>query len=393
MGERTMRVLHVVPALADGGMERTLLRLIAQPMEGIEHGVCCLKSADAAMLETCRRLAPTWVVGTGGRMNALIAARRLRGVVDAFGADIVHARSTGVWLDAAMALRSNRRTQLLLSFHGREDLRPPSWRRRLAIGLALARADRVLTVSHESAVAIARENRIAGLRYTVIHNGVDTQRFRPAESEEEVLWIRTRSELPQGPLAICVANLQPIKAIDVLIRAWRQVVCAHPGASLVIVGDGPQRDSIKQMIVQARLADRVRLLGRREDTPDLLRAADLFVLPSRYECCCNAVLEAMASGLPVVACDVGGQSELITPHRTGLLVPPDNPGRLAQAICVLLLEEAVRRRLGQAGRERALHAFNQEQWVERYARLYRSMVAGHAPEIQPVAAEEFACAG
>src|SRR5690606_27353629 len=128
MSERTIRVLHVVPSLADGGMERTLLRLIAQPMDGIEHGVCCLKSADPAMRETCRELAATWVIGTGGRMNALAAARRLRRVVNEFGADIVHARSTGVWLDAAMALRNDRTTRLLLSFHGREDLRPPSWR-------------------------------------------------------------------------------------------------------------------------------------------------------------------------------------------------------------------------------------------------------------------------
>jgi glycosyltransferase involved in cell wall biosynthesis len=400
-----VRVLHVLPSLFGGGMEHATTRLIAGPgkphdrrgpAEWIAHGLCLLGGGEPALLARCRSMAPTWVLGSGNNGRRPLGCRswwRLRQIIRHFRPDVVHARTTGVWVDAVMATVGCRWTRLLLSFHGREHLRPLTWRRRWLSRWTTGRADAVLSVSREAARMMQREWGVHEHKMLIVPNGVDVDRFRPADNPDQVGRCRSAIGLQANDrVVICVANLHPIKGIDVLLRAWRQVAMVEPGARLLIVGDGPLRAELEGLASDLRCGNTVRFLGTRSDVADLLRAADLFVLPSRSEGCNNALLEAMATGLAVVASDAGGTAEIVTPNRTGWLVPPENPGRLAETILAALLDTPARQRVGQAARAFVVRHFALDAWIRRYALLYRQL-AGREEMPTARVEEGIACAG
>jgi len=382
---RPIRVLHVMPSLYQGGMERALVRLIIAckhfeshqlTSRHITHAVCICDDGDNELIAQCQSTVSTWILGRwSSKTNRLMAWRRLHHLIKRFRPDIIHARSTGTWFDATIAKLCHKKVKLVIGFHGRENLSPLPWRRRLINRWVARRSDAVLTVSSEAARMIHHQWGAAEDKLFTIVNGVDTKRFRPADDANHVQQLRKQLQLPPDcrPV-ICVANLLPIKAIDVLLHAWRNVAMTDPVARLLIVGDGPLRHDLEQLSRQLRLNETVQFLGNRQDIPELLRAGELFVLPSRYEGASNAILEAMASGLPVVACQVGGNSELIESNRTGWLVPPDNPHRLAEILSIALNEYSARRRMGRAARDTVLKRFALQQWVHQYTAFYSALL-------------------
>ena len=148
---------------------------------------------------------------------------------------------------------------------------------------------------------------------------------------------------------------------------------------LWIAGEGADRESLERISRRLGLADRVRFLGRRTDSPDLLAACDVFVLPSRREGLGVASLEAMAAARPVVASRVGGLAEAVVHERTGLLVPPGDPRALGEALIRLLRDDALRERLGAAGPDRIAEGFAAEQMIEAYEKLYLEVLAEENP--------------
>jgi glycosyltransferase involved in cell wall biosynthesis len=393
-------VLHLVPELSSGGMERALLRLIQRSLlhdrqvpngSGVVHGVCVLNDIADDLRDACPQEVLTWTLKAHRSWSRPACWRQLRKIIGLFEPDVIHARSTGAWFDAASSTVGLKRTRLLLSFHGRATLDAPGLRRRLVDRWTTRRADAILTVSHESAGMLREELGIPGDKLTTIHNGVDTNLFCPAENETEIAGARHRLGVPPGAdIVICVANLLPIKGLDMLVQGWRQVQMAHPLARLLLVGEGPQRADLEDLVRASRCGHVIRLLGTREDVPSLLRAADLFALPSRYEGCSNATLEAMASGLPVLACDVGGMREIVTPNRTGWLVRPGDSDGFVHTMLAALLDRCVRQRVGTAGRDAAVKHFGIDTWVARHAALYRRL-AGLGP-VRHIRREDAACA-
>lgn len=381
-----VRVLHVVPSLHGGGMERALARLLsgfAAASDGSDHldtvhGVCVLQDGDPDLIRRCRSTGPTWALGVeASRPARRHIWRRLDQIITEFEPDIVHARSTAAWFDATFALRHHPRVRLVLGFHGRTSLDPPDWLRRRINRWTCRRADIVLAVSCEAARMLENEWDVPARKIRVIPNGVDTNRFRPPQGrcgDSPELPARR----PADHVVACVANLHPIKNIDTLLRNWRRVAMADPRAKLWIIGDGPMRDALVKLSAEMRIAETIEFLGRRDDIPELLRAADLFVLPSGYEGSSNASMEAMATGLPVIAFDVGGMSELVRPNHTGWLVPPDHPDRLADVILAALIDRSARQRAGQTARRAIVAEHGISPWVERYASLYRSLCEGGA---------------
>lgn len=387
--DRPVRVLHVIPELSSGGMERALLRLIQRSLlhdrqspggSGVVHGVCVLNDIHDDLRGQCPQDVPTWALQAQRKWTRYTCWRQMRNIIAAFEPDVVHARTTGAWFDAASSLVGiKRRVRLLLSYHGRTTLTEPTLRRRIIDSWSTRRADSVLTVSHEAADLLRESLAIPGDKLTTIHNGVDTSLFTPADSEDDILSLRHRLHVqPGADLAVCVANLWPIKGLDVLIRAWRQVQMAHPLAKLLLVGEGPLRGELEELARRSRCSEAIHFLGAREDIPALLRACDLFVLPSRYEGCSNATLEAMACGLPIVGCDVGGMREIVTHNRTGWLVRPGDGEGLVQILLAALLDRCVRNRVGTAARDAAVKNFGIDTWVARHVALYRRL-AGLRP--------------
>lgn len=208
----------------------------------------------------------------------------------------------------------------------------------------------------------------------VMHNPVDLHRFHPVDAAarraaREALGIEC-----DVPVVICVARFDPVKGVDLLIQAWPEIASAIPQAVLLLAGDGPLREALDQRIRSTGLSTRVRFLGYRSDVESILHAADLCVVPSRNEGLSLAAMEAMATGLPVVATRVGGLPEVVVDGETGVLVEPDNPPALASAVIRVLADPTLRTGLAAAALSSA-RAYDIDTYCARLEKLYHQLVA------------------
>ncbi len=238
--------------------------------------------------------------------------------------------------------------------------------------LIAAGVDRYIAVSSEMADMLRKKALLPRRKIVVIRNAVDLRRFReePAGSGGSTL-----ERFPGRPIVLTVARLDPQKGLGDLLAAAAQV----PDANFVIAGEGPDRERLEGTARSLGLDDRVRFLGHREDVPDLLKSCDVFVLPSLYEGFPLSVVEAMASGRPVIATAVGGTPEAVSDGENGLLIPPGDPSALAAAIRSVLSDPVLARRLGSAGRERAFRKFSAAEMVRQVVRLYEDILKAAAP--------------
>jgi glycosyltransferase involved in cell wall biosynthesis len=173
-----------------------------------------------------------------------------------------------------------------------------------------------------------------------------------------------------GTLLGAAGRFVPQKGFDVLLRALAEL----PQASLLLVGDGPERPRLERLVDELGLRDRVELTGWRPDAARLLAAVDAVVVPSRAEPFGLVALEAMSAGVPVIASAVDGLAEVVTDGETGLLVPPDDPRLLAEAIARVLVDRSLSRALGERGREVATTAFSRERMTGAFEDLYRAVL-------------------
>ena len=216
-------------------------------------------------------------------------------------------------------------------------------------------------------------------KIVVIHNGLDAppQDEMDAQSQRERRRAGLLVELGLGADARvvgCVAGLKPVKGHRYLLEAAAKVMEADPRVHLVLVGDGELRGEIAALAQRLGIGVRTRLLGHREDSVQLAAAFDVAVLASLSEGLPNSVMEAMAAGAPVVATAVGGTPELIEDGQTGFLVPPANPGALAERIEYALSHAGLTGLIAMAGRRFVLERFGMERMVTAVERLYDEII-------------------
>jgi len=225
------------------------------------------------------------------------------------------------------------------------------------------RTARIVAVSDAVRSYSIRTDRTPPGNILVIPNGVDLDRFRPRPRHEGGR-IRFMS----------VGRLVPQKGHDVLLDAFAVLRDTLPAASLVIVGDGPLRPHLEAQARTYHIQDRIQFLGFRRDLPDLFARADIAVFPSRWEGFGMAAIEASACGLPVIASAVGGLMEAVVDQETGLLVPPEEPKLLAEAMVELARDRARCTLFGHAGRRYVERNFDIHRVAQRYAELYEGLV-------------------
>jgi glycosyltransferase involved in cell wall biosynthesis len=198
----------------------------------------------------------------------------------------------------------------------------------------------------------------------VVENGVDVS---PRAEGGERLSVRRELGVPEGAcVVLAVARLEAQKGLDVLLEAV--ALLASEEVRVLIVGGGSERDRLERQAQALGLSDRVMFLGPREDVPTLLRTADVFVLPSRYEATPIALLEAMAAGLPCVATDVG-DTALMLSNGSGRVVPPGEKASLGEALKELVSDRGLRSRLGQLARQ-AVEAYSDHRMMSRTLDVY-----------------------
>lgn len=203
-------------------------------------------------------------------------------------------------------------------------------------------------------------------RTRLVYNGIEP--LRPSEPTAAVERLRE-----PGPLISTVAELQPPKGVITLIESMKEVLRAHPTASLAIAGDGIERTRIETRISELGIGGQVHLLGEIDDVPGLLTGTDVFVQPGWSESFPYSILEAMSLGLPIVATDVGGVGEAIEDHVTGRLVPSQDSGRLAEAIASLLSNRERASLLGEAAQRRMMERFQFSTMFDKTLGVYREI--------------------
>src|SRR6266568_4638557 len=199
----------------------------------------------------------------------------------------------------------------------------------------------------------------------LIPNGVDITRFNPAQVDSSI------DEREQ--VVVCVSGLRYEKGIDVLLQAWHLVYQQAPQARLIIVGDGGLQFQLECMAKALDIANNVEFAGLQTDVPTQFHRGGLAVLPSRWEGMPNALLEAMACGLPCVATRVSGSEDIIQHGVNGLLVAPEQPAEMAQALRRILEEAELAQRLGRAGRATVVRDYQLNTIVEQCLELYRRL--------------------
>lgn len=361
-------IAHVIHRLGTGGMENGLVNLVnGLPGDHYRHAIVCMTESTpfrdriedpaVGVHELHKRSGKD--LGCYWRFFRLM--RRLRPAV-------VHTRNLGT-IDLAPVAALAGVPYRLHGEHGwyNEDPKGLSLRYRKLRRICDRFIDGYVAVSQDIARWLSGHIGIEAARVTQIYNGVDTVRFAPEGP---------RAALPaigsgEPPLVVgTVGRLDPIKRFDVLIEwfARRHGDCG--GARLVIVGDGPERAALERLATRLGVSAVVWLAGNRPDVADLMRAMDVFVLPSRNEGISNTILEAMASGLPVVATDVGGNCELIDRGVTGELVTCGQGPALGDAIAAYLDDADLRARHGAAARESVLKRFSLDRMMQNYDELY-----------------------
>ncbi|MGF1529312.1 MAG: TIGR03088 family PEP-CTERM/XrtA system glycosyltransferase [Candidatus Competibacterales bacterium] len=373
-------VVHVVHRWGVGGAELGVVNFIRRLVPGpLDHAVVSVVDGDSSLVQ---RLA-SWGVsvhsmgkqpgqdwGLYGRFYRLF--RRLAPtVVHSHNLAALEAQPMAWWAGVPVRVHNE---------HGRDlaDLtgasRRYTWLRRALRPFVQA----YIPVSQDLARWLAAEIKVPEKRLVQIYNGVDTERFRPRRDGEP-------RRLPPGfaedALVVgTVGRLVAIKHQRALVAACARLMALaeHHRLRLIIVGDGPLKDELAAQVAAANLERRVCLAGNRDDVDLLLRSFDVFVLPSLSEGISYTLLEAMASGLPVIATAVGGNPELVADGRTGQLVPVDDVDALAQSIATYALDPSLRRSHGAHGRSRCEAEFSIDQMTARYLALYHRLGVAEA---------------
>jgi sugar transferase (PEP-CTERM/EpsH1 system associated) len=367
--ERAPLIAHVIHRLDFGGLENGLVNLVNQlPADRYRHVIICLAGFNPAFRERIRRT-DVAVISLDKRPGKDPAAYgRLWRILRKLQPSIVHTRNLGTvdtqWIAWAAGVPHR-----IHGEHGWEATDPQGLGRR---SLRIRRAcrpviHRYVPMSQDIARWLERHIGVERARIRQLYNGVDVEKFRPPADP---------TPCSGGVVRLgTVGRLDPVKNQASLLQACADLSTRFPGLRLTVIGDGPLRASLEAQSAALGITGLVTFTGARSDTPDLMRGFDVFVLPSINEGISNTILEAMATGLPVVAARVGGNPELVQDGLTGRLYDPADPRALEQALLPYLTDPALRLAHGKAARDRVVQNFSLDAMVNRYSALYDELLA------------------
>ncbi len=336
MSKQKRKVLHLIQSLGNGGCENMLLRTLPL-LSDFEHVIVTLKESG--------ELAPKFIsVGITvetvhcRHILSIAGIHRLRDLVRAKNPDIIitylfHADFLG-----RLALQGTTKAPII-PFLRTTYNHPRYWAARLFAWLTKPLVHHYLANSEAVKDFYVRHIGVAPAQITVIPNGIDTDFFDQLAPDPRLR--ESISIAPEDFIITCVANLHPNKGHRYLLEAFESLWPDFPHAKLILVGDGEERSSIETMIQSFQSRDSIQLLGRRDDVPALLKISNLFVLPTLFEGQSNAILEALAAGVPVITTDIPENRAIITHSVTGLLVPTENATALRKAMLDVLTNPSV----------------------------------------------------
>ena len=369
---RPIRVAFVLHEMQVAGAEMLVKETVERLNEAIEPTIVCLDRLGqlgremaghgTTVIEMQRRPGRDWRLI--GRMARAFEARRI---------EVIHAHQYTPFFYAALAkLLTRPRPRLIFTEHGRHYPDIVGRTRRLGNRLLLARvADDVNAVCQFSAEALSRADGFSARPVSVIENGIELQRY--GGQRDRAAARKNVGLAPDRRYIVNVARFHPVKDQRTLVAAFALVAATHPDLDLLLVGDGPERSAIEAQVASLGVSSRVIFTGIRSDVPAMLAAADVFCLSSVSEAASLTLLEAMASRLPVVVSNVGGNPEIVRDGVDGILAPRGDAQAFAAAFTRLLDDDVLGPRMGAAGAERVREHYQLDRTIARYGDLYQRL--------------------
>ncbi|MGH7847227.1 MAG: glycosyltransferase [Candidatus Binatia bacterium] len=392
-----MKVVHVVYSLETGGLENGVVNLVNRTDPArFNHVIFCLTRSGRLATRIRNHSVEIIEAGlpaSGFRFPAWTLARLIRQLRP----DVVHTRGW-VTTDAVFAAKLAGVARVIHGEHGRDwkDTQGTAWKRNQIRRVVGHLVNRYVVVCEYFRGWLQQTCRIRESKIAHIPNGVDTEKFHPwgagngqelegcsrqqaagsNSRREQLFGLRRKFGLPVDGLVLgSVGRLDPVKDFNTLLCGFAAASRRFPKTHLAIAGGGPLADSLKKAAGALGIDGSIHWLGERDDIPSLMRCFDVFVQTSLFEGMSNTILEAMASGLPVIATDTGGNGELVVAGENGILIPVGDANALALAIESYLMDSRTRHDHSLKSRERALRQFDLSLMAQRYAGLYEEVAA------------------
>lgn len=370
-----IHIMHVIYEFSMGGLENRLVNLMNVIDPNVfNFSICCIKKSGIMATRIKRKDIKIFELHRKSK-NYLICLK-LAMLFRKEKVDVIH---THGWsgFDGVIGAKLARVPVIIHSEQGKdiEDIYSIKKRRLWGRKLISYLANQVVTVSEEIKDSLVKTEKISPDKILTIHNGVDIQRFNINIDK-----IKKKEEVGIGSKDIVigtVGRLDPIKSYDTFLYCAKEVISEFPDLRFLLVGDGPMRKNLEELSTKLGLQEKVTFIGERLDIPELLNIMDIFVLPSLSEGLSNTILEAMASGLPIITTRVGGNPEIIIDGETGFLVPPTDYQSLSKVLIQLLKAPSLAKKIGLAGQERAKRHFSLSKMVSSYEALYKELSEKH----------------
>lgn len=368
-----INVMHTFGCWGIGGAEVGALRLIrSMRSDHIHHSLCILKhNGDLSDLPhdiDCH------IISLNSNHLAFLELCRLYRKTQTH---ICHVNNLSPWLDAVLAARLAG-CKCLLTFHGVENSNLKfSNARRLLWKISATLSPQITAVSNSTAESFRNITGLTNNTCIVIENGVDVNLYRPFTFDYMKRSARKAFGFPEDALIIgCVAGLRPVKNHRGLLEAFADTITNVDTSHmfLILVGDGPLSSDLRILAQNLSIQNNILFLGNRNDVHELLPCFDLFVLNSHTEGMPYAILEAMASGLPIIATNVGANAEIIDDHKCGLLVPKDDTRALSNTLSYLFHNTSLLSTFGDNSRRKIINQYTLNNTIQKYNNLYQAIL-------------------
>jgi len=367
---KVRKILHLNNTSSIGGAEQVILDLAAFTDPGkFRSYVTVLREGELVSEMRKRDIRFLWLKEST-QVYDYKFLKNITQLVKESRIDLIHSHTWGTdfygyWASKILGV------PMLATVHNRYYIFG-KWTRRLSYKVLISHVQKIVAVSKDIQNLLKEDLKLLPQKIKLIYNGIDTSKFEKKFDQEK---LRKELNLLKEDLILGnVGNLREVKDHYTLILSFSKVSPFFPQAKLLIIGEGELKTNLFKLRAELELEDKVLLLGHRDDIPSLLNLMDVFILSSRLEGCSISILEAMASGKPVIATRVGGNPELVLEGKTGFLVPSAEPEKLAETIIQLLKDEKLRKKMGEEGRKRVMEKFSRESMVKNYEELYSQIL-------------------
>jgi glycosyltransferase involved in cell wall biosynthesis len=359
------KILHLISGLEVGGTETQLLRILPELQKYHENAVCCVRGHGPIGFELEKKSIPVYYLDFKGFLDLLII-KRFYSVIKEFRPNIlttylIHAdlygRIFGRLFGIKKIVSSKRGALLQWEWLAKFDRMTKFMVSRYLVQTKTAREEWM------GRLGLSKDN------FTIIPNGIDTKLFSPNINKPDKL--RGLDINPESFVITCVARLRRGKGHKFLLESFENIFKKHKNTTLLLVGDGEREEELRKQIKNYTSKNNIFFLGNRNDIPEILAISDIFVLPTEAEGMSNAIIEAMAAGIPIITTDIPENKELIKNSEMGILIPTQDIKEIQKNSSLLLNNADLRKRLGGNARSEIKKHYDINVVVEKMQDFYK----------------------